>query len=227
MSDGGPMQVTDVTARFADLGSDGEIARLGIMGGTFDPIHLGHLLCAEQARERFALDGVLFVPAGNPVRKAGKHLLDPERRFKMVQMAISSNESFDVSRIEIDREGLTYTVDTLTAMRGLFPNNVRFYFITGADAIWDILTWRRARELAELATFVGATRPGFDLEGAMRAHADSDVGFDVRYLEIPLMAISSSDIRERVKDGRSIRYLTPDAVCDYISENNLYTEDEG
>lgn len=207
---------------FADLGRDGASAKLGLMGGTFDPIHFGHLLCAEQARESFGLDGVLFIPTGDPSFKRGQ-ASDPELRYEMACRATASNPHFDVSRIEIDRPGITYTVDTLNQLHALLPDCVELYFITGADAIKDIITWKSADEIAQLATFVGATRPGTDLAAAREAQERSDAPFDIRYLNIPLMDISSSDIRARVKEGKTIRYLTPDQVCDFIVAHNLYT----
>lgn len=212
-----------LSERFDDLGRDGKPRRLGIMGGTFDPIHFGHLICAEQARERFALDGVLFMPAGNPARKQNTLVVSAEDRYRMVCIATRDNPYFDVSRFEIDRPGITYTLDTLRAMRAYYPTCVKFYFITGADAIWDILTWRGAEEMSGLATFVGATRPGYDLEAARRAHEEAAIDFDVEYLDIPALSISSSDLRRRVASGKSIRYLTPGGVASYIVENKLYT----
>ena len=211
-----------VLGKFAGLGADGTPARLGLMGGTFDPIHFGHLLCAEQAREHFELDGVLFIPTGDPSFKRGK-ASDPELRYQMACLATASNSHFDVSRIEVDRSGVTYTVDTLRELHRLLPDNVELYFITGADAIKDIILWRSANEIARLATFVGATRPGTDLALAREAQERSDAPFDVRYLDIPLMDISSSDIRARVAAGKSVRYLTPSSVCGFIVAHNLYT----
>lgn len=203
--------------------------RLGIMGGTFDPIHLGHLVCAEQAREQFDLDGVIFMPAGKPVRKLTIGFSAAEDRYEMVARAIASNPYFDVSRLELDREGVTYTVDTLRKVREEYPGSVELYFITGADAVLDIVTWKDASQITEMATLIGATRPGYDLEEAKRAHevgsgdnGTARSGFSISFIEVPALAISSTDLRLRVREHRSIRYLTMPSVIDYIEEKGLY-----
>ena len=149
------------------LGSDPERTyRLGIMGGTFDPIHNGHLVAAEQAFDDLGLDLVVFMPAGRPAFKLDKKVTSGEDRYAMTLLATSDNPHFTASRFEIDREGVTYTADTLRLLHGLYPDNVRFYFITGADAIADIVTWRDAADIARLARIVAATRPGYDLSNA-------------------------------------------------------------
>ena len=196
--------------------------RLGIMGGTFDPIHNGHLVAAEQARCALDLDIVLFMPAGNPAFKQDRSVTNPEDRYAMTLLATSDNPLFLASRYEVDREGVTYTVDTLQRLRDTYPRNVELYFITGADAIVDIITWRDAARLATLATLVGATRPGYDLERARKVLSGSGLDFDVRYLEVPALAISSSYLRDRVRQGQSLRYLTPDSVIGYINKHHLY-----
>lgn len=206
-----------------ELGADPSRAyRLGIMGGTFDPIHYGHLVTAEQAREALALDLVLFMPAGVPAFKQGAGVTDAEDRYAMTLLATAANPAFDASRFEIDREGVTYTIDTLRALRAHYPDNVRLFFITGADAILDLLTWHDAASMAELATFIAATRPGYDIEQARARVSASNVPFDVRYIEIPALAISSTNIRERVSAGKSARYLTSESVIGYIRKNGLY-----
>ncbi len=196
--------------------------RLGIMGGTFDPIHYGHLVTAEQAREALDLDCVLFMPAGSPAFKQDLRVSNPEDRYAMTVLATAANASFYASRLEIDRQGVTYTVDTLRSLRDQYPENVELYFITGADALMDILTWHDADCLASLATFIAATRPGYDIETAKRRIAESGLEFDVRYIEIPALAISSSHIRERVRQGKSVRYLTSESVMGYINKHGLY-----
>lgn len=196
--------------------------RLGIMGGTFDPIHYGHLVTAEQAREALDLDCVLFMPAGSPAFKQDLRVSNPEDRYAMTVLATAANASFYASRLEIDRQGVTYTVDTLRTLRDQYPENVELYFITGADALMDILTWHDADYLASLATFIAATRPGYDIETAKRRIAESGLEFDVRYIEIPALAISSSHIRERVRQGKSVRYLTSESVMGYINKHGLY-----
>ena len=196
--------------------------RLGIMGGTFDPIHNGHLVAAEQAAGDLGLDVVVFVPAGSPAFKQDRRVSLPEERYDMALLATADNPRFLVSRLEIDRPGITYTVDTLELLRGHYPPNVELYFITGADAILDILLWRDAARIARLAHLVGATRPGYDLEAARATIAESGLDFQVHYLEVPALAISSSDLRARVRQGQSLRYLTPDAVVGFVEKRRLY-----
>ncbi len=196
--------------------------RMGIMGGTFDPIHNGHLVAAEQAFDDLELDVVVFMPAGRPAFKQDKRVSSGEDRYAMTLLATSDNPHFIASRFEVDRAGITYTADTLEYLSGMYPSNVEFYFITGADAIAEIVTWRHAETIARLAHVVGATRPGYDLEHARSAIAASSHHFDVTYLEVPALAISSSYLRERVVAGQSLRYLTPDQVTGYIHKHHLY-----
>ncbi len=206
-----------------ELGADpNREYRLGIMGGTFDPIHYGHLVTAEQAREALGLDLVLFMPAGSPAFKQGSNVTDAEHRYAMTLLATAANRAFDASRFEIDREGVTYTIDTLKALREFYPQNVKLFFITGADAILEIMTWRDAEHMAELATFIAATRPGYDINQACERVERSGISFDVRYIEIPALAISSTNIRNRIRDGKSVRYLTSESVIGYITKNQLY-----
>ena len=193
---------------------DGQEFRLGIMGGTFDPIHYGHLVTAEQARESLDLDAVLFMPAGTPA----------EDRYAMTVLATAANPAFLASRFEIDRPGVTYTADTLHALRDFYPPQVKLYFITGADAIIDIVTWHDAERIAELATFIAATRPGFDIDTARARIKESGLPFDVRYIQIPALAISSTNIRKRVARGMSVRYLTSESVLGYIRKRRLYAD---
>lgn len=188
---------------------------VGIMGGSFDPIHLGHLVTAEQARAELGLDEVVFVPAGAQPQKS--HATPAELRYLMTVLATAANPAFSVSRLEIDREGPTFTVDTLRSMRYRRPND-RLFFITGADAILNILTWKDAEECLNLAEFVAATRPGYDLaklesEG-LRRH--------VRILDVPALAISSSDVRSRFSTGRPVRYLIPLEVEQFARKYRLY-----
>ncbi len=196
--------------------------RLGIMGGTFDPIHHGHLVAAEQAFDDLDLDVVVFMPAGSPAFKQDKHVSASEDRYAMTLLATSDNPHFVASRFEIDRGGITYTADTLERLRCAYPGNVEFYFITGADAIAEVVSWRNAGTIARLAHLVGATRPGYDLASAQAAFARAPHDFDVTYLEVPALAISSSYLRERVRLGQSLRYLTPDPVTGYIHKHKLY-----
>ena len=196
--------------------------RLGIMGGTFDPIHNGHLVAAEQAFDDLGLDLVVFMPAGRPAFKQDQRVTSGEERFAMTLLATADNPHFVASRFEIDREGVTYTADTLRLLRELYPDNVEFYFITGADAITEIVSWRDAADIARLAHLVAATRPGYDLDRAWDAIAASGLEFDVTYLSVPALAISSSYLRERVEAGQSLRYLTPDQVTGYLHKHGLY-----
>lgn len=192
------------------------------MGGTFDPIHLGHLVTAEQARADLDLDEVLFLPAGRPWQK-DETTTPAEHRYLMTVLATAANPAFNVSRIEVDREGPTYTVDTLRRLRARLPG-ARLFFITGADAILSILTWKDADECLRLADFVAATRPGHDLSAL---EAEGLMG-RVRVLDVPALAISSTDIRERFAKGRSISYLIPPQVEQYARKHGLYaTEGSG
>lgn len=205
------------------LGQDPSVTyRMGIMGGTFDPIHNGHLVAAEQAFDDLNLDVVVFMPAGRPAFKQDKHVSTGEDRYAMTLLATSDNPHFLASRFEVDRQGITYTADTLQRLHDIYPPNVELYFITGADAISEIVTWRDAHKIARLAHVVGATRPGYDLVHAQTAINDSGFDFDVTYLEVPALAISSSYLRERVTAGQSLRYLTPDTVTGYIHKHRLY-----
>lgn len=211
-----------ISAQFNDLGADGAPARLGIMGGTFDPIHWGHLVTAEHAREALHLDAVLFMPTGQPIRKRDREVTPCQYRYEMVKAATEGNPYFDVSTLEMEREGATYTIDTLRELRAHYPDNVKLFFITGADAVLDIITWKDADQMVNLATLIGATRPGYDLYEATRVHQEAHVNFDVHYLEIPALAISSTYLRNRVKEGHSIRYLTDEKVVKLIERYKLY-----
>ena len=223
-ADRGAIALTDLPP----LGSDpGRTYRLGIMGGTFDPIHNGHLVAAEQAYDDLSLDVVVFMPAGCPNFKQGKQVSSGENRYAMTLLATADNPHFRASRFEVDREGVTYTAETLQLLRSLYPDNVEFYFITGADAIAEIVTWRDAGRIAELSHLVGATRPGYDLDRARRALAEAPYDFDVTYSEVPALAISSTYLRARVGASMSLRYLTPDTVRGYIHKHKLYAPRDG
>ena len=192
--------------------------RLGIMGGTFDPIHHGHLVAASEVAAEFELDEVIFVPTGQPWQKSDRQVSPAEDRYLMTVVATASNPRFTVSRVDIDRPGVTYTVDTLRDLRRLHPD-AELFFITGADAMGQILTWKDVDELWDLAHFVGVTRPGHDL-------TDMGLKDDVSLMEIPAMAISSTDCRERVARGRPVWYLVPDGVVQYIAKHHLYVSEE-
>ncbi|GAA3618370.1 nicotinate-nucleotide adenylyltransferase [Marihabitans asiaticum] len=193
--------------------------RLGVMGGTFDPIHHGHLVAASEVQSLYGLDEVVFVPTGEPWQKADKQVSPAEDRYLMTVVATASNPRFTVSRVDIDREGPTYTIDTLRDLHAARPED-ELFFITGADALAQILSWKDVDELWELAHFIGVTRPGYTL---------SESGLPdekVTLQEIPAMAISSTDCRERVADGEPVWYLVPDGVVQYINKYALYTRSE-
>jgi nicotinate-nucleotide adenylyltransferase len=199
-------------------------ARLGIMGGTFDPIHFGHLVAAEEALVQFNLNRVIFMPTGQPVAKSHEAVSAAEHRYLMCVIATAANPDFDVSRMEVDRPGATYTVDTLAALRDEHGPGAELFFITGADAVWEIVSWKDAHQVADMATFIAATRPGYDLAAARAAHDRAGTRFRIEYIEVPALAISSTDLRARVAARRSIRYLTPEPVVSYIEKNGLYRE---
>lgn len=193
--------------------------RIGIMGGTFDPIHYGHLVTAEEALVQFNLDKVVFMPTGNPVRKTHRKVTPAEHRYLMTVIATASNPDFEVSRMEVDRPGPTYTVDTMLALRKELGPETDLYFITGADAVWEILTWKDSEALAGVCSFIAATRPGYDLS---RFSGEDAERMRVEFMEVPALAISSTDIRRRVAERRPIRYLLPEAVAAYVRKNDLY-----
>jgi nicotinate-nucleotide adenylyltransferase len=191
--------------------------RIGVMGGTFDPIHNGHLVAASEVAHRFELDEVIFVPTGRPWQKLGEHttVSPPEDRYLMTVIATASNPQFSVSRVDIDRDGPTYTIDTLRDLKAERPD-AELFFITGADALNKILSWKDAQDLFDLAHFVGVTRPGFELDAS---HLPED---SVSLVQVPAMAISSTDCRTRVRAGRPVWYLVPDGVVQYINKRRLY-----
>ena len=194
--------------------------RLGVMGGTFDPIHFGHLVTAEEALAQFRLDEVVFVPTGRPWMKEHEVVSSSEDRYLMTVIATASNPRFSVSRIEVDREGPTYAVETLRALRDEQGAGTDIFFITGADAVVEILHWKDPDELFELAHFIAATRPGYDL-----TNLDAETLGSPRRVEtmhIPALAISSTDVRRRIAEGRPIRYLVPEGVKSYIEKAELY-----
>ena len=191
------------------------------MGGTFDPIHHGHLVAASEVQAWFDLDEVVFVPTGQPWQKSDRVVSAPEHRYLMTGVATASNPRFTVSRVDIDRGGPTYTIDTLRDLAKVYPD-ADLYFITGADALAAILTWRNAEELFELAHFVGCTRPGYDMDH----HTLDGIPKDrVTIIEIPALAISSTNCRERRAAGEPVWYLVPDGVVQYIAKHDLYASE--
>jgi nicotinate-nucleotide adenylyltransferase len=198
--------------------------RLGVMGGTFDPIHHGHLVTAEAALWQFHLNEVVFVPTGQPWMKADRRVTSAVDRYLMTVIATSSNQHFTVSRVEVDREGPTYTTDTLAALRDNAKQPVELFFITGADAMLEIFHWKDPENVFALAHFIAATRPGYELKRL----DDEDLSSrpNVSVLHVPALAISSTDIRRRVREGDPIRYLVPEGVQTYIEKAGLYREGE-
>jgi nicotinate-nucleotide adenylyltransferase len=189
------------------------------MGGTFDPIHHGHLVAASEVASLFALDEVVFVPTGQPWQKTERDVTTAEDRYLMAVIATASNPRFSVSRVDVDRAGPTYTIDTLRDLRSQMDDEAELYFITGADAMNQILSWRDMAELFDLAHFVGVTRPG---------HALSDPGLPegrVSLVEVPALAISSTEVRQRIESRRPVWYLVPDGVVQYIAKRELYRQD--
>lgn len=186
------------------------------MGGTFDPVHHGHLVAASEVAHMFDLDGVVFVPTGRPWQKQYREVASPEDRYLMTVIATASNPRFEVSRVDIDRPGTTYTADTLRELRDQRGDDAELYFITGADALAAILSWKDAESLFDLAHFVGVTRPGHVLSGAGLPQDR------VSLVEVTAMAISSTECRDRVARGEPVWYLVPDGVVQYISKHRLY-----
>ncbi len=197
---------------------------IAIMGGTFDPIHYGHLVTAEAVRHRFQVDKVVFIPTGRPAHKTDKEVTHNEHRYLMAVLATMRNENFEVSRLEIDRPGITYTIDTIEQLKKMCRPDVRLYFITGADAIHQIMTWKEPERLLSLCDFVAVTRPGYQKNQMFEEIGELREKFASRihYMEVPALAISSSDIRTRAQKGMPIQYLLPQEVEDYIHKFGLY-----
>ncbi|MGB3828904.1 MAG: nicotinate-nucleotide adenylyltransferase [Ornithinimicrobium sp.] len=192
--------------------------RLGVMGGTFDPVHHGHLVAASEVASLLELDEVVFVPTGQPYRKDADTVSPAEHRYLMTVIATASNPRFTVSRVDIDRDGPTYTADTLRDLRLSYPG-AELFFITGADALAQIVSWKGVEDLWDLAHFIGVTRPGHEL---------SDRGLPkdrVTLFEVPAMAISSTDCRERTAHGKPVWYLVPDGVVQHINKYHLYRKE--
>lgn len=198
------------------------LCRIGVMGGTFDPVHYGHLVTAEAARGEYGLDHVLFVPSGVSPHKDPQNVSDAEHRYLMTVLATLTNPHFGVSRVDIDRKGITYTIDTLLLLKKQYSNDTRLFFITGADVIVEAMTWKDSKGLLQLSEFIAATRPGFKFKSDKVEKWFMQQHKRLHQLQVPAMAISSTDIRNRVKAQKSIRYLVPETVESYIRKNNLY-----
>jgi nicotinate-nucleotide adenylyltransferase len=190
------------------------------MGGTFDPIHHGHLVAAEEARWQFRLDQVLFIPTGRPWQKPAAGVSPAEDRYLMTAIATASNPAFAVSRLEIDHPGPTYTVDTLRRLQAELPEGTRLLFVGGTDLIQQLPTWKDPEQVLALVELIAASRPGVGIDGLVQ-QLPSAAG-RVHHMEIPALAISSSDIRARVARGAPIDYLVPEGVAHYIQKRALY-----
>lgn len=198
--------------------------RVGVMGGSFDPIHYGHLVLAEEVRQHFDLDRVIFIPVGKAPHKLNDQMAENQHRYEMVRLAISNNPFFELSSMEMDSEETSYTVHTLEKLKLLFGDETELYFITGADTLLDLENWYRADRVLKLCTFVGATRPGYVSEALMQKAESLRNKYDaqIELIAIPGLAISSTEIRDRLKQGITVKYLLPDSVETYIEREKLY-----
>lgn len=206
------------------MNKQNRIRKLAIMGGTFDPIHMGHLVTAEEVRHEFHVDEVLFVPTGHPPHKSNINMTTCEHRYLMTVLATAANPYFKVSRIEIEREGVTYTIDTIKELKRIYGNEVQLYFITGADAVHKILSWKESAELLQICDFVAVTRPGYNKEELIDQIEELNKQYEtnIHFLEVPALAISSSDIRRRLNEMKPIKYLVPQEIENYIKKHELY-----
>ena len=196
--------------------------RIGLLGGTFDPIHLGHLIVAEEARTRLSLDRLLLVPSRQPWRKAGREIAPEADRLAMVRLAVEGNPGFEVSLVDLEREGPSYSVDTVCDVRATLSPEAELYFILGYDALMDLPHWHAPDELARITRLVTVIRPGYALDWSPLEQAIPEAREAVTLLETPEIGISSTEVRQRVAAGRSIRYWVPDLVAEYIQQQGLY-----
>ncbi|MCR1900229.1 nicotinate-nucleotide adenylyltransferase [Irregularibacter muris] len=203
--------------------------KIGILGGTFDPIHYGHLVIAQWAKEEFSLDKVLFVPAGTPPHKLHKEVLMGKHRYRMTTLATNTNPNFKVSSMEMNRLGPSYTIDTIKDLRKEYGKDTFLYFITGADSVLDFYTWKDYEELIKSCYFIAATREGYDVEKFNQRIEEIHELFGHRIfkMDIPDLDISSTNLRKRINQGKSVKYLLPETVEQYIIENKLYKDLKG
>ncbi|HEY8362688.1 MAG TPA: nicotinate-nucleotide adenylyltransferase [Tissierellaceae bacterium] len=201
--------------------------KIGIMGGTFDPIHIGHLILAESARESLNLNKIIFIPTGINPFKIDKNTASPVHRLEMLKLAIESNEHFTISSIEIERSGITYTIDTMKALREKYKED-ELYFIVGSDIVFQIEKWKDFKDIFKLCKFVLVNRPGNDCNEIDNKIKELNLRYAISFIRInsPYIDISSSDIRNRIKNNKSIKYLVPLKVEEYIKKNNLYMEED-
>lgn len=199
------------------------VKKIGIMGGTFNPIHIGHLLMARWAKDAQGLDEVIFIPTGNPYMKAGSEILDGSERLKMVELSIGKEKNFSASTIEIDREGDTYTYETLRELKKSYPDE-ELYFIVGADSLFSFERWVHPEMILQNCILLAAARNGVKMEelDQKRNALMEQFGGEIRLFDFPAIDVSSSMIRNRIAEGKSIRYLVTDQVCEYISERGFY-----
>lgn len=198
--------------------------KLGILGGTFNPVHYGHLLMAERAREALGISKIIFMPTGNPPHKDLKTVATADDRLKMVELAVGNDDNFIVSKLEIDREGKTYTVDTLKQLKAQYGEDTQIFFIIGADVLMDLPKWRSAGEVANLCKFAAIQRAGYNKEefAKQAQYLYEEFGAEIEEVEMPIIDISSTDIRSRLSDNLSIKFMLPDNVIKYIVEKGLY-----
>lgn len=201
--------------------------RIGVLGGTFDPIHNGHLVIAEEARVRLALDQVLFVPARVSPLKLGRRAAAPRHRCRMIELAIAGNPGFALSRVDLERAGPSYTVDTLRLLKERYKEDTQLYFIMGRDALETILAWRQPAEIIRLCCLVVVSRPGYHVDLERLEKALPGLSASLITLETPELSVSSTDLRARLRRGWPIRYQVPDAVMEYIYKHRLYMEPAG
>lgn len=203
------------------------IKKYGIMGGTFDPIHVGHLVIAEEIRCKFKLDKVIFMPAGNPPHKDVSKITSGEHRYYMTLLATISNPYFDVSTMELEKKEITYTIDTIKELKRCCKDTAEFYFITGADSLLELSTWKDVDQLLSLCKFVAATRPGFQLSKIETKvkELESKYNKGIYTVSVPALQISSTDIRNRIKEGKTVKYMLPESVESYIIKHKLYLKD--
>ena len=201
--------------------------KVGIMGGTFDPIHYGHLVIANEVLFKFDLQKIIFVPTGNPPHKRSVALADSYHRYMMTQFATMTNQDFDVSNIEVEKESISYTVDTIRVLKDHYKNT-KLFFITGTDAVLDLPNWKAPEEILKLCTFISVNRPGYvtdTLEDKLDKLMEKYNG-EILSIRAPQLKISSTDIRNRIKEGRPTKYLLPENVEQYILKKGLYKIDD-
>ncbi|HGE69287.1 TPA: nicotinate-nucleotide adenylyltransferase [Candidatus Poribacteria bacterium] len=187
------------------------------MGGTFNPPHIAHLICAEEVYELFKFDKALFIPCARPPHKNNNEIIDANHRYNMTILATEDNPHFEVSRIELDRPGRSYTIETVKELKQLYGSDVEIYWIVGADAILEMPSWKNIDKLLEICSFIGINRPGYDI-----SYANEKILKKIHIVDVTNVDISSSDIRQRIRQGKSIKYLVPSSVESYIYENGLY-----